>query len=188
MAISQRHNNRTAALARSMSEGWRVERSCWLGRNAATRRQGKKIANEPLRVKVGEGIPEPIVARDWPQKAGMDVGLGGTDKESCAQSGHARYQSIRQTGAFAASCLISNVGPTAKAHALARNWFMPPRRQRNASILTSTAQRTDALLFVAPFLHCAMACRLSPTIRRPNSISRHRSGVADAMSRVPAAS
>ncbi|MFX5464929.1 hypothetical protein ABTD44_21390, partial [Acinetobacter baumannii] len=50
-------------LARSVSGGWRAERSCCLARNAAAWRQGKKIANEPLRVKVGERS-ERIVARD----------------------------------------------------------------------------------------------------------------------------
>src|SRR5215813_10588335 len=44
-----------------------VERSCCLARNAAAWRQGKKIANEPLRVKVGERS-ERIVARDPPAK------------------------------------------------------------------------------------------------------------------------
>jgi hypothetical protein len=50
----ERRNDRPAALARSVSGGWRAERSCCLARNAAAWRQGKKIANEPLRVKVGE--------------------------------------------------------------------------------------------------------------------------------------
>jgi hypothetical protein len=36
-------------------------------------RQGKKIANEPLRAKVGERS-ERIVARDPPAKADMDAG------------------------------------------------------------------------------------------------------------------
>src|SRR5215471_12398254 len=67
MAIFERRNDRPAALARSVSGGWRAERSCCLARNAAAWRQGKKIANEPLRVKVGERS-ERIVARDPPAK------------------------------------------------------------------------------------------------------------------------
>ena len=46
-----------------------------LARNAAAWRQGKKIANEPLRVKVGERS-ERIVARDLPAKG--RYGLGGS--------------------------------------------------------------------------------------------------------------
>lgn len=67
MAIYERRNDRPAALARSISGGWRAERSCCVARNAATWRQGKKIANEPLRVKAGERS-ERIVARDRPAK------------------------------------------------------------------------------------------------------------------------
>src|SRR5205085_10462469 len=70
MAISERRNDRPAALARSVSGGWQAERSCCLARNAAAWRQGKKIANEPLRAKVGEHN-ERIVARDPPAKNAM---------------------------------------------------------------------------------------------------------------------
>ncbi|MGY8685446.1 hypothetical protein Q2941_48165 [Bradyrhizobium sp. UFLA05-153] len=67
MAIFERRNDWPAALARSVSGGWRVERSCCFARNAAAWRQGKKIANEPLQAKVGERS-ERIVARDPPAK------------------------------------------------------------------------------------------------------------------------
>src|SRR6185436_5597378 len=73
MAICERRNDRPAALARSVSGGWRAKRSCCLARNAAAWRQGKKIANEPLRVKVGERS-ERIVARDPPAKGRYGVG------------------------------------------------------------------------------------------------------------------
>src|ERR1043165_6953477 len=43
MAIYECRNDWPAALARSISGGWRAERSCWLARNAATWRQRKKI-------------------------------------------------------------------------------------------------------------------------------------------------
>src|SRR5258707_6952571 len=75
MAIFERRNDRPAALARSEAEDGRAERSCCLARNAAAWRQGKKIANEPLRVKVGERS-ERIVARDPPAKG--RYGLGGS--------------------------------------------------------------------------------------------------------------
>ena len=67
MAIFERRNDRPAALGPQRSGGWRVDRSCCLARNAAAWRQGKKIANEPLREKVGERS-ERIVARDPPTK------------------------------------------------------------------------------------------------------------------------
>jgi hypothetical protein len=73
MAICERRNDRPAALARSVSGGWRAERSCCLARNVAAWRQGKKIANEPLRVKVGERS-EHIVVRDPPAKDRYGVG------------------------------------------------------------------------------------------------------------------
>jgi hypothetical protein len=82
MAIRERRNDRPAALARGVSEGWRAERSSWLARNAAIWWQGKKIANEPLRVKVGERKLERIVARDRPTKGGYGVDRSGTDKET----------------------------------------------------------------------------------------------------------
>jgi len=67
MAIFKRRNDRPAAFGPQRSGGWRAERSCCLARNAAAWRQGKKIANEPLRAKVG-ARSERIVARDPPAK------------------------------------------------------------------------------------------------------------------------
>jgi len=67
MAISERRNDRPAAFGPQRQRRMAVERSCCLARNAAAWRQGKKIANEPLRVKVGEPS-ERIVARDPPAK------------------------------------------------------------------------------------------------------------------------
>src|SRR5258708_28150802 len=84
MAICERRNDRPAALARSVSGGWRAERSCCLARNAAAWRQGKKIANEPLRVKVGERS-ERIVARDPPAKGRYGVGGISTHRRASAQ-------------------------------------------------------------------------------------------------------
>src|SRR6516162_11304402 len=86
MAICERRNDRPAALARSVSGGWRAERSCCLARNAAAWRQGKKIANEPLRVKVGERS-ERIVARDPPAKGRYGRGRKEPDRRATAQ-GH----------------------------------------------------------------------------------------------------
>jgi len=74
MAICEHRNDRPAALARSVSGGWQAERSCCLARNAATWRQGKKVANEPLRVKVGERKPSVLWRVIGQQKTGMAVG------------------------------------------------------------------------------------------------------------------
>src|ERR1700746_491887 len=71
-------------LARSVSGGWRAERSCCLARNAATWRQGEKIAKEPLRVKVGEHT-ERIVARDPPAKGRDGRGHKKPDGRASAQ-------------------------------------------------------------------------------------------------------
>src|SRR5438552_4590284 len=84
MAICERRNDRPAALARSVSGGWRVERSCCLPKNAAAWRQGKKIANEPLRVKVGERS-ERIVARDPPAKGRYGRGRKQPHRRESAQ-------------------------------------------------------------------------------------------------------
>jgi hypothetical protein len=70
MATCERRKDWPAALARSVSGGWRAERSCCLARNAAAWRQGKKIANEPLLAKGGERS-ERIVVRDPPAKTAM---------------------------------------------------------------------------------------------------------------------
>jgi len=78
-----RRNDRPAALARSVSGGWRAERSCCLARNAAAWRQGKKIANEPLRVKVGEHGEWCVIGQ---QKASMDVGLTALTGEQRLQN------------------------------------------------------------------------------------------------------
>jgi hypothetical protein len=67
MAIFERRNDQSRSLGPQRSGGWRTERSCCLARNAAAWRQGKKIANEPLRVKVGERS-EHIAVRDPPAK------------------------------------------------------------------------------------------------------------------------
>src|SRR5215471_15218340 len=85
MAIFERRNDRPAALARSVSGGWRAERSCCLARNAAAWRQGKKIANEPLRVKVGERS-ERIVARDPPAKGRYGRGHKQLHRRSSAKA------------------------------------------------------------------------------------------------------
>jgi len=53
-----------------------AERSCCLARNAAAWWQGKKIANEPLQVKVGERS-ERIAARDPPAKGRYGRGPKG---------------------------------------------------------------------------------------------------------------
>jgi len=72
-------------LARSVSGGWRAERSCCFARNAAAWRQEKEIANEPLRAKVGERS-ERIVARDPPAKTAMAIEAIETGlKEGMAQ-------------------------------------------------------------------------------------------------------
>src|SRR6266404_5538846 len=99
MAIFERRNDRPAALARSVSGGWRAERSCCLARNAAAWRQGKKVANEPLRVKVGERS-ERIVARDPPAKGRYGVGGGSLNREHRLKGPHHRHD--RDTTAAAA--------------------------------------------------------------------------------------
>ena|SRR6516225_4111120 len=89
MAIFERRNDRPAAAARSASEGWRAERSCCFARNAVAWRQGKKIANEPLRAKVGERR-ERIVASNQPAKEAM------VRVETVSQQGMAQVRRSRR--------------------------------------------------------------------------------------------
>src|SRR6516225_10460504 len=101
MAICERRNDRPAALARSVSGGWRAERSCCLARNAAAWRQGKKIAKKPLRVKVGERS-ERIVARDPPAKGRYGRGHRQLHRRASAQR-HTTTASDRDTTTAAAA-------------------------------------------------------------------------------------
>jgi hypothetical protein len=87
MAICERRNDRPAALARSVSGGWRAERSCCLARNAAAWRQGKKIAKKPLRVKVGERSKR-IVARDPPAKRPVWTWAQAASQEGIGSTAH----------------------------------------------------------------------------------------------------
>jgi hypothetical protein len=67
MAIFERRNDLPAALARSEAEDGGLSDLVASRGMPPLGRQGKKIANEPLRVKVGKRS-ERIVARDPPAK------------------------------------------------------------------------------------------------------------------------
>ena len=132
MAICERRNDRPAALARSVSGGWRAERSCCLAKNAAAWRQGKKIANEPLRVKVGERS-ERIVARDPPTKGRYGVGgsnptgehrLKGSPTTPRSRPTTAKEAHAIEVQRFDPSPRSNGEGPIARADGV----VMPPRR------------------------------------------------------------
>src|SRR5207302_6468502 len=93
-----------------------------LARNAATWRQGKKIANEPLRAKVGE-YSERIVARDPPATGRYGVGTKRAHRRALAQRHPPSFD--RDTTAAASSmhgCLISPPRPDGEGSSCPKGW------------------------------------------------------------------
>ncbi len=163
MAIFERRNDRPAASSGPQrSGGWRAERSCCLARNAAAWRQGKKIANKPLRVKVGERS-ERIVARDPPEKGRYGRGPKQLDRRASAQgtsppprSQHHWSNSAIEPQRFASS----DPAPTEKAQCSCRwrrhgRFGADPRYAReSAAVRTASATHES---FARRSQHCGTA-------------------------------
>jgi hypothetical protein len=85
MAICERRNDWPAALARSEAEDGGLSDLVAARGMPPLWRQGKKIANKPLRVKVGERS-ERIVARDPPAKGRYGRGYKQPDRRALLKS------------------------------------------------------------------------------------------------------